>query len=473
MNPFGFPDAAERARRAAEERLRAHAWPTELISVLRRLQEGEAQAHLVGGSVRDVLLGRPLDKAWDIATSLTPDRVRDRFSRIEGIGEKLGTLLILEGGLQIECTTFRLEGTYTDARRPDRVWYTDDPAKDLARRDLTVNAMAFDPVTGTLLDPFSGALDLERRRLRAVGEPSDRLAEDALRALRVARFAAVLEMDVETDTRAAMAEVVERARGLAIERVRGELVKMLAAPRPSVGLELLREAGLMALWLPELEAGFGVGQNRFHAFDVYWHSLHTCDAAPPDKPLVRWAALLHDIGKPATRAMRDDGQASFYNHERVGAEMVDLMLERLRFSNVQRAHIVHLVREHMFDYRAVWSDAAVRRFIHRVGPEHIADLFDVRMADSIGNGLKSPDVEKLEAFAQRIERILASEGAFSVGDLAIGGGEVMAVLGLEPGPAVGEALDALLAAVLEDPARNTPEQLRELLEAFRHRPGRA
>jgi tRNA nucleotidyltransferase (CCA-adding enzyme) len=473
VSPFGFPDAAERARRAAEERLRAHAWSPALLTILRRLQEGGAQAHVVGGPVRDLLLGRPLDKAWDVATSLTPDQVRGRFSRIEGVGEKHGTVLIVESGLLLECTTFRVEGEYTDARRPDRVWYTEDALQDLARRDLTVNAMAFDPLTGTLLDPFGGALDLERRRLRAVGDPLDRLTEDALRALRVARFAAVLEMDVDPDTRAAMAEVVERARGLAVERVRVELEKMLAAPRPSVGLEMLREAGLMALWLPEVEAGYRVGQNRFHAYDVYWHSLHTCDAAPVDKPLIRWAALLHDIGKPATRVMREDGQATFHNHERVGAEMADRLLERLRFSNAQREHVVHLVREHMFDYRATWSDAAVRRFIRRVGPDHIADLFDLRMADSIGNGLKSPDVEKLEAFAGRIERLMSADGAFSVGDLAIGGGEVMAVLGLESGPAVGEALDALLDAVLDDPSRNTPEGLRALLEAYRHRPGRA
>ncbi len=473
MSPFGFPDAVERARRAAEARLRALEWPADLLTALRRLQESGARAHLVGGPVRDLLLGRPLDKAWDVATSLTPAQVRERFARIEGVGEEHGTVLIVEHGLLIECTTFRLEGDYTDARRPDHVSFTDDPVQDLARRDLTVNAMAFDPVHGVFLDPFGGARDLERRVLRAVGDPIDRLTEDALRALRVARFAAVLEMEVEPETRSAMAHVVERACSLAIERVRVELDKMMAAPRPSVGLELLREAGLMALWLPEVEAGFRVGQNRHHKYDVYHHSLYACDAAPFDKRLVRWAALLHDIGKPSTRVAKEDGQGTFYNHERVGAEMADALLQRLRFSNHDREHVVHLVREHMFDYRGTWSDAAVRRFIRRAGPDSLADLFDLRMADSIGNGLKSPDTELLAAFAHRIEGILARDEAFSVGDLAIGGGEVMAALGLEPGPAVGEVLEALLEAVIEDPARNTPEGLRTLLQGLRDRSGRA
>lgn len=468
MSPFETRDGAESARRVAEERLRGYDWPAPLRSVLQRLQEGGEQAHVVGGPVRDVLLGRPLDVAWDVATTLTPDEVRARFSRIVGIGESHGTVLILEGALQVECTTFRTEGTYTDARRPDAVHFTRDAIADLARRDLTVNAMAFDPESGVLLDPFGGALDLEARVLRAVGEPLDRLSEDALRALRVARFAAVLEMEVEPRTRAAMAQVVERARLLAVERVRVEFEKMLTAPRPSRGLELLREAGLLALWLPELASAHGVTQNRYHVHDVYWHSLHACDAAPADHPQVRWAALLHDIGKPATRALRPDGQATFYNHERVGAEMVDRMLERLRFATLAREHVVQLVRDHMFDYQPEWSDAAVRRFIRRVGRENIADLFALRVADKRGSGVPSSEIANLEAFSARIQQQIShGAGAFSVVDLAVDGGTVMRVLGLGPGPAVGRVLETMLEAVIEDPSRNTPEGLTALLRGLK------
>ena len=467
MTSLVLPGSAEHARREAERRLRAHTWPAGLLQVLARLQEGGAQAYVVGGSVRDVLLERPLDRYWDIATSRTPDEVRACFTQVEGIGERHGTVLVVEGDTLVECTTFRREGDYSDARRPDEVWYTLDALEDLARRDLTVNALAFDPVHGVLLDPFEGARDLARRRLRAVGDPHDRLREDALRALRVARFAAVLEMEVEPETREALAGVVDRAPRLAIERVRVELEKLLTARHPSVGLELLRESGLLALWMPELVACHGVGQNRHHAYDVYWHSLHSCDAAPMDKPVVRWAALLHDIGKPATRAVREDGEATFYSHEIVGAEKAEQLLLRLRCSNDFRTRVVHLVREHMFDYRATWSDAAVRRFVRRVGVEHLADLFDVRMADSIGNGLKVPDVDRLEALSARVEAVLAEAGAIAVEDLAIGGAEVMAVLGIAPERRVGEALEALLEAVIEDPSRNTPEGLRALLEGMR------
>lgn len=467
-----IPGTAEHARREAERVLRAQTWAPGLRVLLERLQAGGERAHLVGGPVRDVLLGRALDPRWDIATSLTPEAVRARVARVEPIGERHGTLLVIEPGLLAEVTTFRREGTYTDARRPDEVWWTSDPVEDLARRDLTINAMAFDPVSGTLLDPFEGARDLERKRLRAVGDPHDRLHEDALRALRVARFAAVLEMTPDAGTRDAMATVRERAASLAVERVRDELCKLMTAREPSRGWELLRESGLLELWLPEVAHCHGVSQNRFHAFDVYFHLLHSCDAATPDKPVVRWAALLHDIGKPLTRGTRADGDSSFHGHERVGADLADALLTRLRFPNDERAQIVHLVREHMFDFRAEWSDAAVRRFVRRVGVEHIADLFDLRMADAIGNGLKQPDVSRLAALSERVDRLLEAPHALGVADLAVSGADVMDVAGLPPGPAVGAMLERLLEEVLEDPSVNTPERLRARIAELSERPGR-
>ncbi len=389
MRAWVIPGSAEAARRSAEATLRAYAWPPELLAALARLAGGGHRALLVGGSVRDVVRGRPPDPRWDVATDRLPEDVRSLFERTEGIGERHGTILVLERGVTLECTTFRREGAYADARHPDQVWWTRDPLEDLARRDFTMNALAFDPARGELLDPFEGARDIARRRLRAVGDPLERFREDALRTLRAARFAAVLELELDEDTRVALGGVRDRMAGLAIERVREELEKLMTAPRPSVGYEILREAELLPLWLPELAACRGVPQNRFHAYDVYFHSLYSCDAARPENPVVRWAALLHDIGKPGTRAERA-GEGTFHGHAELGARLADARLAQLRFAHAIRERIVHLIREHMFDYQPSWTDAAVRRFIRRVGPEHIADVFDLRMADALGNGTRDP-----------------------------------------------------------------------------------
>ncbi|HXS81328.1 MAG TPA: HD domain-containing protein [Methylomirabilota bacterium] len=437
---------------------------------LARLAADGHQAWLVGGSVRDVLLGRSPAPAkpvrWDVASDRAPDEVRAVFPRVEGVGERHGTVLVLWEGLELEVTTFRREGEYGDARRPDQVWFTRDVLEDLARRDLTVNALAYSIADGRLLDPYGGARDVLRRTLRAVGDPLERFREDALRPLRVARFAAVLEMDPEEETRAALAGVSDRIGALAVERVLAELERLMGAPRPSRGFEILREAGLLARWLPELAACRGVPQNRFHAYDVYFHSLYSCDAASPEKPEVRWAALLHDIGKPGTRVERA-GEGTFHGHEELGARLADARLAALRFPNESRARIVHLIREHMFDFQTTWSDAAVRRFIRRVGVENVADLFDLRLADALGNGTRGPDTRRLEAMAKRIERVLREASALSVHQLAVDGDDVMRALGLPPGPEVGRVLTTLLEQVIEQPALNTRPALLQRLDGMR------
>ena len=462
----------------AAGRLAGHPWPGEVLSALERLRAGGHQAYLVGGTVRDVLMGRPdVEQASagaaapvDVGTDRLPREVMALFPRVEPIGLEHGTVLVLLEGRALECTTFRCEGPYGDARHPDEVRFTADLREDLGRRDFTVNAMAFDPVSGVLVDPSGGLEDLERRRLRAVGDALARFREDALRPLRAARFAATLDLELEPGTRAALGGVKDRARLVALERVREELVKLMAAPRPSVGLERLREAGLLELWLPELARCYGVPQNRWHAHDVYVHALRTCDHAPAAKPAVRWAALLHDVGKPDTRVERR-GEGTFYGHEQVGAELADGLLERLRFPAAERAAIVHLVREHMFDYRAQWSDAAVRRWVRRVGEEAVADLFDLRIADMLGNGLKTGFPAQLEPLRRRLERVLAESHALHVRDLVVGGEDVMRVLGIGPGPAVGAALASLLEEVLEEPERNTRERLLARLEERRRQHG--
>lgn len=446
--------------------LAAHPWPPQALSALGRLRADGHQAYFVGGAVRDLLLGRGGTELLDVATDRRPEEVMALFPRVEPIGLAHGTVLVMFEGLGFECTTFRREGGYADARHPDDVEFTADLRADLARRDFTVNALAYDPLSGVLVDPHGGLDDLERRQLRAVGEPLARFREDALRPVRAARFVATLEFDLEPATRAALGGVVDRARLVAPERVRVELLKLMAARRPSAGLELLREAGLLELWMPELTRCHAVPQNRWHAYDVYTHALETCDHAPSEKAAVRWAALLHDIGKPDTRVERK-GEGTFYGHERVGAELAGRLLERLRFPGAQREAIVHLVREHMFDYRAEWSDAAVRRWVRRVGEDAVADLFDLRIADLLGNGLKTGFPAQLDPLRRRIGRVLAESSALRVGDLAVDGRDVMEALGIGPGPAVGVVLEALLEEVLERPDRNDRGRLLERLAGLR------
>ena len=452
-------EPAERAARArAHARLAAHAWPRAASEVLATLRAAGGRAVFVGGVVRDVLLGRAVRGDLDIATSLTPAEVRACFPHVVPVGEPHGTLLVLHGEARFEVTTFRREGAYADARHPDHVWFTLDPLADLARRDFTANALAFDPASGELLDPFAGSLDIERHTLRAVGSAADRFHEDGLRALRAARLAAVLEFELEAGTRAALAGARDRVARVAAERVRDEFERLLAAARPSTGFEILREAGLLDLWMPELTACRGVPQNRFHAYDVYFHALYSCDAAVRDKPDVRWAALLHDLGKPPTRVERD-GEGTFHGHENVGADLAAQVLERLRFPGARREHIVHLVRHHMFHYEPDWSDAAVRRWLRRVGVENVADLFDLRLADTLGNGLKQASLAPLEAMQARIERVMAAGAVLAVGDLAVNGDDVMRVFGWAPGPSVGRMLRTLLEEVIEQPDRNDRDRL--------------
>ncbi|HTM57607.1 MAG TPA: HD domain-containing protein [Candidatus Udaeobacter sp.] len=453
------PSSSEPERQAhARSLLSSHAWPPEARVALARLRDGGHQAVLVGGTVRDVLLQRDAHGVLDVATDLRPEDVMRRFDRVEPIGIAHGTVMILGDSVRIECTTFRREGAYADARHPENVTFTNDLAEDLARRDLTVNAMAWDPESAALSDPFGGLEDLEARVLRAVGDPVERFREDGLRPIRVARLAATLEMSLEPSTRAALGAVKDRVARVASERVRSELDRLMEAGRPSVGFELLRGSGLLELWMPELAACAFVPQNRYHEHDVYWHSLLTCDAAPVEKPEVRWAALLHDIGKPATRS-EPGPDATFYGHADVGADLAIQLLDRLRFPHERRDHIVHLVRQHMFEYRSEWSDAALRRWLRRVGIDSVADLFDLRIADVVANPRHAGLPAYLEEMRVRIENLLAQSPALGVRDLAIDGDDVMRALDIRPGPAVGAVLAALLDEVTERPEHNEREWL--------------
>ena len=437
--------------------------PSEVVDVCRRLRAQGHAAYVVGGALRDAALGRPLTGDWDVATAAPPPRVLELFRRAIPTGIAHGTVTVVVRERPIEVTTFRGDGAYQDGRHPVSVTFVADVREDLARRDFTVNAIAGDPLTGEIVDPFAGARDLEARVLRAVGDPDARFAEDGLRPLRAARFAAVLEFDVEPSTRAALGRHIDIFRRVSRERVRDELTKMLTgAPHPSVGLRLLHECGLLAEILPALDRCFGVPQNRFHEYDLFEHTLHAVDESPP-RLIVRLAALLHDLGKLEASAWSEEkGDRTFFGHERLSAAIADEWLRATRYSAREAAEVVSLVTHHGTYYDAAWTDAAVRRWIRRVGRERLADQLALLEADLRAKGDRPDLPESLAGareLAARAAAVLAARSPLDESALAIDGGAIMRLLGIGPGPRIGEVKRALLELVTDDPASNTAEIL--------------
>ncbi len=427
--------------------------PAPVAGLLEHLWSAGHAAYVVGGSLRDALLGRPAAD-WDLATDARPERILE-LEPGAAYENRFGTVVVRRGGVAYEITTFRSDHEYADHRRPGRIEFGERIEDDLARRDFTVNAIAWGatPVAGSapapaLVDPFGGRADVEARILRAVGDPNARFAEDGLRMIRAVRLAATLAFTIEPGTLAAIATNARLSGHLSGERIAAELDKLLAAPRPSVGLRLMAETGLLAVVLPELDAQRGIAQAKASGDDLFGHTLRTVDAAPRSRPIVRLAALLHDIGKPSTL-----GDGHFHGHETVGAEMTRDLLRRLRMPRAIGERVALLVRQHMFTYEGTWSDAAVRRFINRIGRHALEELFELREADSIGSGIPS-DSFGLTELRRRVAEQLESQVALDLADLAIGGDDLIAELGLTPGPAIGILLDHLLDRVIADPELN-------------------
>src|SRR5580698_3798752 len=418
--------------------------PPDVIALCERLRSKGKRAWIVGGCVRDLLLGR-VAADWDVATDARPRELLSIFPRAIPTGIEHGTVTVVQRGQHYEVTTLRGEGTYSDGRRPDWVEFVDDITADLARRDFTVNAMAIDPVDAQLIDPFDGRGDLGRGVLRAVGNPLERFAEDGLRVLRAARFVATLDLQLDPATLAAIPPTLDTFRKVAMERVRDEWIKAMKARAPSRAFEVMRETGILAITCPELLEGVGLAQNRYHAYDVWRHGLACMDACAAD-PVLRIAALLHDVGKPKTRAWSDKtSDYTFYDHDRVGAEIADPIAERLRFSNDERLRIVSLVQHHLFHYDDKWSDTAVRRWIRRVGPDRVEDLYVLNEADVRAKGLDcTPDLAALAALKAHVAKVIAEGAALSTRDLKINGHDLIRELGVKPGRVIGEILDALL-----------------------------
>ena len=416
-------------------------------------------AYVVGGSLRDVALGRAVAD-WDLTTDARPEAMIELLP--DAVYEnRFGTVAVRRYGEVYEITTFRSDHEYADFRRPHHVEFGDTVELDLARRDLTCNALAWGARAETiaaggtpvLVDPYDGVADIAARTLRAVGDPRQRFEEDALRMIRTVRLAATLGFGVEAATLAGIQARAELVRHLSGERIATELDKLLAADEPSVGLRLLGDTGLLAGISPELAAQRGIPQNKVPGEDLWDHTMRTVDAAPAGRPVVRLAALVHDIGKPATFA--DD---HFIGHDSVGADLAGAFLDRLRSPRSVRERIVHLVRNHMFSYEPNWTAAAVRRFIAKISQdgeslEALDELFDLRAADNVGSGLPA-DAGRLDALRARVAEALAEGVVLDRRDLAVDGTDLMAELGLEAGPRLGRILDAMLERVQADPTLN-------------------
>jgi putative nucleotidyltransferase with HDIG domain len=422
--------------------------PNRVSAVARTLQAAGFRAYLVGGAVRDHLLGRP-PHDHDLATDAPPERVAALLPGARSDDARFGRV----GVGDVDVLTLRREGRYRDRRRPSEVVWTRSIRADLARRDFTVNAMAWDldPAGGGLVDPWGGRADLEAGLLRAVGRPERRLAEDALRALRALRLRAELGFSYHPSLLRALgtAAAEDILADLAPERVREECTRALVAPGGGGALRDMRRLGLLPRILPECVPMVGCAQNNpMHLWDVWEHSVHAVEASAAVAHL-RWAALLHDVGKPACRTLGPDGRTHFYGHEAVGEEIARAVLRRLRFPEAFVGAVASLVRRHMFSYGPETGRGAARRLVLALGPGGVRDLLELRRADRAasrwGRGY-GPEGERLLGDLRAIEE--AGE-RLALRDLGVSGHDVMAALGVEPGPAVGRVLRRLHQEVLD------------------------
>jgi len=438
--------------------------PNHVIQTVKDIQGSNYEAYIVGGCVRDTLMDRE-PKDWDITTNARPEEILKIFPDAKYEND-FGTVLLpireeKDGEVLdvLEITTYRSEQGYSDRRHPDEVVFETELDKDLERRDFTINALAMDPLKNNeVVDLFGGEKDVKKRVVRAVGEPSDRFKEDALRMLRAVRFSAQLNFDLEPKTQRAITKLAGALKFVSKERVKDELIKILDSGKPYGGILLLQDCKLLQYILPELEQGIGVKQDRHHIHTVFEHNMLALKHCPNPDWRVRFAALLHDIGKPKTKKIIK-GIGTFYNHEYVSAKMADRIMTRLKFSNDDRERVVNLVKNHMFYYNTGEVTAAsVRRLIAKVGKENLSDLIDLRVADRLGSGTPKAMPYRLRHLQYMMEKV--QNDPVSVKMLKINGDDLIKVLKIEPGPKIGAILDVLLSEVLEDPKLNIAKDLK-------------
>jgi len=480
FNPFdpsissGSPRAESRG-----DKLKASI-PEEIINIAETLKKANFQLYLVGGCVRDLLMNRQ-PKDWDIATNAKPEQIQKIFPN-SVYENQFGTVGVKTNSKKpalkiVEITTFRLEGKYTDKRHPDEIKFAKTIKDDLSRRDFTINAMAaeiqFMDVGHPLdvrrqnieiIDPFDGQKDLENKIIRAVGEPEQRFGEDALRMIRAVRFAVELNFTIDNKTSEAINKHSALLEIIAKERIRDEFIKIITTNEASQGIMLLEKLGLLKYILPELRQGIGATQNLHHIYEIFEHHIRALDySAKQNYSLeIRLAALLHDLGKPKTK----QGQgynATFHGHEMLSAKMTAQALQRLCFPKEIIEKISHLVRYHMFYYNVgEVSEAGVRRFLARVGPENVDDLLKLREADRIGSGTPKAVPYKNRHLLFMIEKV--KHDPLSPKMLKVNGNDAMEILKIPAGPKVGQILAILLDEVIENPKRNSIENLKLKIE---------
>lgn len=438
--------------------------PNQVKNLLEKFQKAGYQFYIVGGAVRDLLMKKEV-KDWDFTTDAKPEEILKIIP--EGFYDnKFGTVGVeVSKGVVYEITTMRKEGLYKDFRHPTKVSWTNKIEEDLARRDFSINAIAV-ASDGEIIDPFNGKQDITDQIIRAVGNPHQRFQEDALRLIRAIRIATEEEFEIEEKTSAAVKQNAKLIEEIAWERIRDELFKILGSMNPYIGIIRLREAGILQIILPELERCFGIiqqGPKHARVYDIGEHSLLTLKHTPSTDPLVRLAALLHDVGKPNTAATTD-GNVTFYNHDVVGGNLVLKIAKRFNLSKKQTDKLYKLVRFHMFTVNENQTDSAIRRFIKNVGLENVDDMMALRIGDRLGGGTQTETSWRMEKFQERIKEVL--QKPFSITDLKVNGFDVMKELNLKSGPKVGEILQKLFEEVLEDASKNNHDYLIERIKQY-------
>ncbi len=438
--------------------------PEKANYIIETIMAAGFEAYVVGGCVRDSILGRePGD--WDITTSATPEQVKALFKRTIDTGIQHGTVTVMMDKEGFEVTTYRIDGKYEDSRHPKEVTFTPCLTEDLRRRDFTINAMAYNEKTG-LVDIFGGMQDIERKIIRCVGNAEDRFREDALRIMRAIRFSAQLGYTIEEETKAAIATLAPNLKNISAERIQVELVKLLVSDHPDY-LRVAYETGVTKVIMPEFDVMMETPQvHEHHMYDVGEHTLHSLLEIPAEKDL-RLAMLFHDIGKPPTLTVDEDGTTHFYDHPPVSEDMTKEIMRRLKFDNDTLHRVCRLVKYHDYGNGEEVTLKKIRKALSKIGDDIFLDLLLVKKADVMAQSLymREEKLEGIEEWRRFYEEIKEKEQCVSLKELAVTGSDLIAA-GRKPGKELGNVLQALLELVLEHPEYNTKEKLLEEAAKF-------
>lgn len=434
--------------------------PDNANTIINTLQNNGHSAYVVGGCVRDSLMGR-IPHDWDICTSATPEQMLEIFKdfRVIETGLKHGTVTIVIDGEQYECTTYRIDGKYSDNRRPDNVTFTNNLVEDLKRRDFTINAMAYNDIEG-LIDPFGGTEDINENTIQCVGSAKDRFGEDALRILRAIRFASQLDFTIELNTDWQIHQQYKSLENISVERINSEFCKIVNSDNFCV--ELLLYKDVFALFIPELKNMFDFPQkNPHHDYDVFGHTVHAVENCNSDDLTVKLAVFFHDFGKPYSYQDGEDGIRHFKGHGRVSADMTDVIMKRLKFDNETRNNVVQLVYYHDATFEV--GKKYVKRWLNKLGEKQFRRLLDVRRADIKGQKAvcstdKKDKIEKLDAIEKLIDEVMQENQCFTLKDLAVNGNDLIKI-GYNPDKQLGETLNILLNGVINEEFENKKDSL--------------